>query len=189
MKKVIKQNVGIDVSKKDLAVCLIFFYDDLGKKIKGIQRSSGFAIRTDATIYCIHLWSFVHVGRITPSVRLRRTPSPMGRNTIFCRRKGFIPSGISFIWFCKQLYYRVFRHCIAMSPASVGLRGWSTKVTNARPGSRLNNTVGQARLNNTVGQARLNNTVGQARPYRTARSGGCNPDAICSLHCFITTNR
>ncbi len=38
MKKVIKQNVGIDVSKKDLAVCLIFLYDDLSKKIKGTRK-------------------------------------------------------------------------------------------------------------------------------------------------------
>jgi len=40
MKKVIKQNVGIDVSKKDLAVCLIFLYDDLGKKIRGTRKFS-----------------------------------------------------------------------------------------------------------------------------------------------------
>ena len=38
MKKIIKQNVGIDVSKKDLAVCLMFLYNDMSKKIKGTRR-------------------------------------------------------------------------------------------------------------------------------------------------------
>ena len=36
--KVIKQNVGIDVSKKELAVCLIFLREDLGIKIKGTRK-------------------------------------------------------------------------------------------------------------------------------------------------------
>jgi transposase len=40
MKKVIKQNVGIDVSKKDLAVCFVFLYDDLSKKIRGTRKFS-----------------------------------------------------------------------------------------------------------------------------------------------------
>ncbi|HHG74895.1 MAG TPA: IS110 family transposase [Persephonella sp.] len=38
MKKIIKQNLGIDVSKKDLAVCLMFLYNDMSKKIKGTRK-------------------------------------------------------------------------------------------------------------------------------------------------------
>ena len=40
MKNVIKQNVGIDVSKKELAVCFMVLYDDLSKKIKGSRKFS-----------------------------------------------------------------------------------------------------------------------------------------------------
>jgi len=36
--KIIKQNVGIDISKKELAVCLIFLRDDFGIKIKGTRK-------------------------------------------------------------------------------------------------------------------------------------------------------
>ncbi len=38
MKKVVKQNVGIDVSKKELAVCLIFLMGNLSTKIKGTRK-------------------------------------------------------------------------------------------------------------------------------------------------------
>ncbi len=36
--KVIKQNVGIDVSKKDLAVCLTFLYENLKVAVKGTKK-------------------------------------------------------------------------------------------------------------------------------------------------------
>lgn len=36
--KIKKQNVGIDVSKKDLALCLVFLYDDQNVKIKGTRK-------------------------------------------------------------------------------------------------------------------------------------------------------
>ncbi len=38
--KVVKQNVGIDVSKKELAVCLIFFLENLSIAIKGTRKFS-----------------------------------------------------------------------------------------------------------------------------------------------------
>jgi len=38
--KVIKQNVGIDVSKKELAVCLTFLRENLSVKIKGTKKFS-----------------------------------------------------------------------------------------------------------------------------------------------------
>jgi len=38
--KVIKQNVGIDISKRELAVCLIFLREDLSIKIKGTKKFS-----------------------------------------------------------------------------------------------------------------------------------------------------
>lgn len=38
--KIIKQNVGIDVSKKDFSICLIFLHGDLSIKIKGTKRFS-----------------------------------------------------------------------------------------------------------------------------------------------------
>ena len=38
--KIIKQNVGIDISKKELAVCLMLLCDDLSTKIKGTRKFS-----------------------------------------------------------------------------------------------------------------------------------------------------
>jgi len=36
--KVIKQNVGIDVSKKELVICMIYLFEDLNIKIKGTRK-------------------------------------------------------------------------------------------------------------------------------------------------------
>jgi len=69
--KVIKQNVGIDVSKETLAVCLVMLHEDLSVKVKG---SKSFANNQDGFK---QLLAWV-LSKRAPEVRLSFTMEPTG---------------------------------------------------------------------------------------------------------------